>query len=156
MIRLAQYQPEIPQNTGTLMRLGACLNMGLDIIHPCGFLWEDRYLRRAGMDYQDKAIVKHHTNWETFLDWASAGSYRLVLLDTQAQIPYVDFSFQFHDILLLGQESSGMPQEIYNAVSNRVKIPMLLSCRSLNVSIAAAMVMGEGLRQLNLFPAGKV
>lgn len=152
-MRLALYQPEIPQNTGTLMRLCACMGISLDIIHPCGFAWNDRHLRRAGMDYMDMAAVHHHTHWDAFHGWTARESYRLILLDTKAETPYIDFPFQNKDILVAGQESRGVPEDIFQFIPNRVYIPMAPHCRSLNVSLAAAMVIGEGMRQLNEFPA---
>lgn len=145
-MRIALYQPEIPQNTGTLMRLSACLSIHLDIIHPSGFLWDDRKLKRAGMDYIDIACVQHHTSWETFLAWAKQENHRIVLLDTHGEESYTDFSFHQNDILLMGKESSGVPQEIYQQIPVRLHIPMAPTCRSLNVSLAAAMVVGEALR----------
>jgi len=148
-MHLAFYQPEIPQNTGTIIRLCACLGISLDIIHPCGFIWQDRYLRRAGMDYMDIAIVHHHTNWKSFYQWVQNESHRLVLLDTKAAVSYTDYAFKERDILLLGQESSGVPEDIYHTIDERLSIPMVPYCRSLNVALAAAMVVGEGLRQLN-------
>lgn len=151
-MRLAFYQPEIPQNTGTLMRLCACMGISLDIIHPCGFAWNDRHLRRAGMDYADIAAVHHHTHWEAFYDWTIKDSHRLILLDTKAETPYIDFPFQKKDILVAGQESRGVPEDIFQSIPNRVCIPMAPHCRSLNVSLAAAMVIGEGMRQLKEFP----
>ena len=135
------------------MRLCACMSIGLDIIHPCGFVFEDRHLRRAGMDYADKAAVNHHASWEIFYQWAQNSGRRLVLLDTKGGKPYPAFSFQALDILVLGQESSGIPVDIFQAIPQSVMIPMSENCRSLNVSLAAAMVVGESLRQLNLFPS---
>lgn len=152
MVRLALYQPEIPQNTGTLMRLGACLNISLDIIHPCGFVWNDRHLRRAGMDYVDIATVHHHDSWPAFLAWMHHEQHRLILLDTKGETPYTEFGFQEGDILLMGQESSGVPKEVFQEISHRLYIPMASGCRSLNVALAAAMVIGESFRQLKLFP----
>ncbi|MDF3033922.1 MAG: trmL [Alphaproteobacteria bacterium] len=149
-MRLALYQPEIPQNTGTLMRLCACLDIQLDIIHPCGFVWNDRHLRRAGMDYAERAAVRHHTSWEAFHAWAKNEPHRLILLDAKADIPYTYFSFQEKDILMMGQESSGVPEDVFQSIPERLLIPMAPGCRSLNVSLAAAMVAGEALRQLNL------
>ncbi|MBM3467827.1 MAG: tRNA (cytidine(34)-2'-O)-methyltransferase [Alphaproteobacteria bacterium] len=151
-MRLALYQPEIPQNTGTLMRLCACLDLPLDIIHPCGFVWNDRHLRRAGMDYKDKATVHHHENWQAFFTWSQKEKNRIVLLDTKSSTPYTRFSFQAQDIILMGQESSGVPDEVFHALPQRLMIPMAPECRSLNISLAAAMVVGEGIRQLDLFP----
>lgn len=148
-MRLALYQPEIPQNTGTLIRLCACMGISLDIVHPCGFVWDDRRLRRAGMDYMDMAAVQHHTSWEAFYTWATEENYRLILLDAKAKTPYTEFTFQDRDILLMGQESSGVPEDVFQLIPQRLLIPMVPNCRSLNVSLAAAMVVGEGLRQLN-------
>ena len=147
-MRLALYHPEIPQNTGTLMRLCACMSISLDIIHPCGFVFDDRRLRRAGLDYTDRTAVHHHTTWEAFHAWARNENHRIILLDAKAEIPYTDFSFQTGDILLMGQESSGVPEDVFQAIPQRLCIPMAPHCRSLNVSLAAAMVIGEGLRQL--------
>jgi tRNA (cytidine/uridine-2'-O-)-methyltransferase len=149
-MRLALYHPEIPQNTGTLMRMCACLGISLDIIHPCGFVWDDRHLRRAGMDYMDMATVQHHTTWEAFYNWAKGANHRVILLDAKAQTPYTEFSFQEGDILLMGQESSGVPEDVFQLIPHRLLIPMVANCRSLNVALSAAMVVGEALRQLNL------
>lgn len=150
-INLALYQPEIPQNTGTLMRLCACMSITLNIIHPCGFVWDDRRLRRAGMDYMDITTVHHHTSWEIFLENIKINGNRLILLDAKAEMPYTDFSFQRRDILMLGQESAGVPEDIFKAIPHRLRIPMAPNRRSLNVSLAAAMVVGEALRQMNSF-----
>lgn len=149
-MHLALYQPEIPQNTGTLMRLCACMGISLNIIHPCGFVWDDRRLRRAGMDYMDTATVHHHASWKVFLEDIEVNSNRLILLDAKAESLYTDFSFQSGDILLLGQESAGVPEDIFQAIPHRLRIPMAPNCRSLNVSLAAAMVVGEALRQLKI------
>jgi tRNA (cytidine/uridine-2'-O-)-methyltransferase len=152
MMRLAFYQPEIPQNTGTLMRLSACLGIDLDIIHPCGFVWDDRRLRRAGMDYADQAPVHHHKSWMDFYEWTLGQNHRLILLDPRADIFYTDFTFHEKDILMVGQESCGVPEPVSDLIPNRVSIPMKPHCRSLNVAISAAMVLGEALRQTELFP----
>ena len=146
-MRIALYQPEIPQNTGSLMRLCACMGICLDIIYPCGFVWNDRHLRRAGMDYADIAVVRHHTSWEVFQNWSIQENYRPVLLDTKGEIPYTDFSFQTNDILIAGQESTGVPEAVFQEIPYRLAIPIAKNCRSLNLAIATAMVLGEGLRQ---------
>ncbi|MBX9804687.1 MAG: tRNA (cytidine(34)-2'-O)-methyltransferase [Alphaproteobacteria bacterium] len=151
-MRLALYQPEIPQNTGTLMRLCACMGISLEVIHPCGFVWEDRRLRRAGMDYMDIAAVQHHTSWEVFSNWTQRENHRLILLDAKAQTSYTDFVFKERDILMMGQESCGVPEDVFKEIPHRLKIPMIPNCRSLNVSLAAAMVVGEALRQLKIQP----
>jgi tRNA (cytidine/uridine-2'-O-)-methyltransferase len=153
-MRLALYQPEIPQNTGTLMRLCACMGINLDIIHPCGFVFDDRRLRRAGMDYTDISTVQHHTSWEVFYAWSLEEKYRLILLDAKAEIPYTGFSFQERDILVMGQESCGVPKDVFHLIPQRLVIPMVPNCRSLNVSLAASMVVGEALRQINIYTKG--
>jgi tRNA (cytidine/uridine-2'-O-)-methyltransferase len=144
-VRLALYQPDIPQNTGAMMRLAACLGVPLDIIEPCGFILDDRRLRRAGMDYIDHLEMKRHASWDRFVNETKSG--RLVLLTTRGSVPYLDFRFQPGDVLLMGSESSGVPDEVADAVDARIRIPMKPGLRSLNVALAAAMVLGEALRQ---------
>jgi len=131
------------------MRLAACCDIGLDIIEPCGFVWSDRRLQRAGMDYIELANVKRHSSWETF---RASSNGRLVLLTTQASSPYAAELYKEGDILLLGRESAGVPPEVHEAADIRVRIPIAESARSLNVALAGAMVLGEALRQLNGFP----
>ncbi len=146
MIRIALYQPDIPQNVGALMRLCACLGTPLDIIEPCGFPWDERKIRQAGMDYIEFVDYTRHQSWEAFRTHAKG---RLVLMTTKAALPYTDFRFQDGDILLAGRESSGVPAEIHDIVDARVCIPMKTGARSLNIVNAAAMITGEALRQLN-------
>ena len=148
-IRLALYQPDIPQNVGTLMRLAACCDVGLDIIEPCGFVWSDRRLQRAGMDYIELANVTRHTSWAAFRKVIKG---RLVLLTTQSSLPFAGETYQDEDILLLGRESAGVPPDVHEAADVRVRIPIVETARSLNVAIAGAMVLGEALRQLRRFP----
>src|ERR1700761_7029689 len=148
-MRLALYQPDIPQNAGSLMRLGACLGVGIDIIEPCGFLLTDKNFRRAGMDYLAGADIARHASWERFRE-IQAG--RLILLTTKAAIPYPDFAFAADDTLLVGRESAGAPDEVHAAADARLVIPMRAGMRSLNVAHAAAMVLGEALRQTQGFP----
>lgn len=154
-MRFALYQPEIPQNTGTLMRLGACLGVPLDIIEPCGFVWNDQKLRRAGMDYIEMANVTRHVSWEKFRQTQASQNSRIILLDAQAETAFLTFSFQSSDVLLLGRESSGVPSSIAEQVYANVTIPMVKGRRSLNVAISAAMVLTEALRQTNQFPKGE-
>lgn len=144
MPRLALYQPDIPQNAGTLMRLGACTGVGLDIIEPCGFILDDKRMKRSVMDYADHADVTRHVSWNAF---QAQRRGRLVLLTTRAAVPYTQVAYHPDDILLLGRESAGVPDEVYDAADVRVLIPMMPGTRSLNVAIAAAMVLGEVLRQ---------
>lgn len=152
MVRIALYQPEIPQNTGTLLRLGSCLGVGVDIIEPCGFAFSDRKLKRAGMDYLSSADYVRYSSWHHFLESKSEG--RLVLLTPDALIPYTDFQFEEKDTLLLGRESSGVDKEVEERVESMVKIPMVPERRSINVALATGMVLGETLRQTRQFPGG--
>lgn len=153
-MRIALYQPEIPQNAGSIMRLAACLAVTVDIIAPCGFLLDDRRLRRAALDYADPGAVVRHDSWAAFLqDRRREGNGgRLVLLTATAAIPHVAFAFRPDDILLLGRESDGVPDHVRDAADSRVKVPIRRGLRSLNVATAAALVLGEVLRQLDLFP----
>jgi tRNA (cytidine/uridine-2'-O-)-methyltransferase len=146
-LRLALYQPDIPQNAGSLMRLCACLGVSLDIIEPCGFLLTDRKFRRAGMDYRGEII--RHESWAAFQPEVPG---RLLLLTTRAALPYTDFAFEASDTLMVGRESAGVPDAIHDAAEARLLIPMRPGMRSLNVAQAAAMVLGEALRQTRLFP----
>jgi tRNA (cytidine/uridine-2'-O-)-methyltransferase len=152
-MRLALYQPDIPQNCGALIRLGACLGVAVDIVEPCGFLFSDKGLKRAGMDYADSADVTRHASWTRFReDHIRKDAGRLVLLTSKAQASYIDFTFSAGDTILLGRESAGAPQEVHNAADARLLIPMRPGMRSINVAQAAAMVLGEALRQTRGFP----
>ena len=148
-MRLALYEPDIPQNAGSLMRLGACLGVGIDIIEPCGFLLSDRNFRRAGMDYLQNADIQRHESWARFRDQRQG---RLVLLTTRGDKAYTEFVFACGDILLVGRESAGVPQAVHDAADARLVIPLRPGLRSLNVAQAAAMVLGEALRQTGGFP----
>lgn len=150
MLRLALYQPDIPQNAGTLLRLGACLGVGVDIIEPCGFALTDKGLRRAGLDYLGAAEMIRHADWAAFLK--EAAGRRLVLLTTKGATPYWEHAFGPGDTLIVGRESAGVPDEVHGAAAARLLIPMRGGARSINVATAAAMVLGEGLRQIDAFP----
>jgi len=152
-MHLALYQPDIPQNTGTLIRLGACLNVPVEIIEPCGFPFSIKALRRSGMDYIETAQLTHHVDWAAFRAHPARAEGRLVLLTTRANGPYTDFAFQPGDTLLLGRESAGVPENVHEAADARVVIPLAAHARSLNVAVAAAMVLGEALRQTGGLPA---
>lgn len=151
-MRLALYQPDIPQNTGTLLRLCACLGVAVDIIEPCGFLFTDRGLRRAGMDYLVLADVARHESWRAFLAVLRDRRSRLVLLTRKGPVSYTDFAFAPDDVLLLGRESAGVPDEVRANVDAALRIPLMPGLRSLNVALAGAMVLGEALRQTGSFP----
>ncbi len=146
-MRLALYQPDIPQNTGAMLRLCACLGVSVDIIEPCGFLLDDRRLRRAGMDYLDAVEIVRHRSWDRFAGLRARAPGRLALLSTAGDTAYCDFDFQPADTLLVGRESAGVPPEVHEAADVRLVVPMEGGMRSLNVALAAAMVLGEALRQ---------
>jgi tRNA (cytidine/uridine-2'-O-)-methyltransferase len=148
-MHIALYQPDIPQNTGTIMRMAACLGLAVDLIEPAGFDATDRSLRRAGLDYLQHLDLVRHASWDAFLEWRAAATPipRLVLLTTRAEITYTAFAFRGDDILLLGRESVGVPDAVHALADARIKVPMRPGLRSLNVAVAAAMVTGEALRQ---------
>lgn len=145
-IHLALFQPEIPHNTGTLLRLSACLGVPLHIIEPCGFVWSSRHLQRSGMDYIESSLHWRHADWQAFRQHTKG--QRVILMTTDANLSYRDIKFKPHDIILCGQESCGIPQNIADECDQAVIIPMRPPCRSLNMAIAATLVVGEALRQL--------
>ena len=151
-MRLALYQPDIPQNTGAMLRLAACLGVAVDIIEPCGFLMDDKRLRRAGLDYLERTSITRHASWGKFTS-AMTKDQRLVLLTTSGEVPYSQFTFAPFDTVLVGRESAGAPPEVHRAVAARLVIPMVPELRSLNVALSAAMVLGEALRQTGGFAA---
>lgn len=144
---LALYQPDIPQNAGTILRTCACLGLGAAIVEPAGFPVSDRHFRRAGMDYLDHVDIARHVSFSAFEDWRRQAGRRLVLLTTRAAIPYTEFEFRPDDVLMLGRESAGAPPEVHAAADARLVVPIRPELRSLNVAVAAAMVLGEALRQ---------
>ena len=151
-LTLALYQPDIPQNTGTMLRLCACVGASAAIIEPAGFPMSDRAFRRAGMDYLDRVSIDRHISWGDFDVWRRESGRRLVLLSTKAALPYTDFAFQPDDIILVGRESAGVPDDVHAAADARLLIPIRAELRSLNVAVAAAMVLGEAMRQTGAFP----
>lgn len=144
-MRLVLFQPDIPQNAGTMMRLAACLGAGLDIVEPCGFVLDDRRLRRAGMDYVDRLDWRRWPGWDTYRRADHAG--RLILLTTRAAVAYTEWRFEADDRLIVGSESAGVPEEVHEAADARVAIPMRPGFRSLNVAVSAGIVLAEALRQ---------
>jgi tRNA (cytidine/uridine-2'-O-)-methyltransferase len=147
MMRLALYQPDIAQNTGTMLRLAACLGVGVDVIAPTGFDLSDRALRRAGLDYLQHVEIVRHPSFADFEAARRRSCSRLVLLSTRAADGYTRFAFRSTDTLLVGRESAGVPDIIHQIADARLRIPMRPGLRSLNVAVAAAMVLGEALRQ---------
>ena len=151
-MRLALFQPDIPQNLGAAIRLCACLDVLLDVIAPCAFPLSSRLLKRAALDYADRAEVELHDSWTDFLGAPARLDGRLVLFTTRASKAYVDFRFEPGDTLLFGSESAGAPEEVHRAAAARVTIPLRPGLRSLNVVTAAAMGLGEALRRTKDFP----
>ena len=151
-MRLALYQPDIPQNTGAALRLAACFKVPLDIIEPCGFPLDDKRLRRSAMDYGAAADFVRHTSWGVYLTaFRAQPDARLVLLSTVGAVNHTDFVFAPGDTLLLGRESAGVPADVHSAADARVRIPIAAGMRSLNVVVAAAIVLAESLRQQDIF-----
>src|SRR6478752_1193758 len=139
-LRIALYQPDIPGNTGTILRLAACLGLGVDIIEPAGFDISDRNLKRAGMDYLATVTLTRHTSFDHFEAWRATTGRRLILASTKAADRYTDFAFQGDDILLLGRESAGVPDAVHERADGRILIPMVEGQRSINVAMSAAMI----------------
>ena len=148
-MRIALYQPDIPQNTGNIFRLGACLGVSVDIIEPTGFIFDDKKFKRSAMDYIDHIDYKKHIDWQHFYDWSQEKKYRLILMTTKARQSFYEFEFHSSDILLFGRESAGVPDNIHQIVNHRLTIPMKEGIRSINLSSSVALVLGEGLRQTN-------
>ena len=151
-MRIALYEPDIAQNTGTILRLAACWGIAVDIIEPCGFLFGDARMRRAGMDYLASTDIVRHHSWRAFVAARQTTPGRLVLLTTRASTPFHEVAYLPDDILLVGRESAGVPEAVHGSAAERVRIPMRPEMRSLNVAIATAIVLTEALRQTKNFP----
>lgn len=147
-VRIALYQPDIPQNAGTIIRTAACLGIGVDLIEPAGFRLDDKALRRAGLDYLERAAIARHVSWDAFEDVRRAERRRLVLATTRADVSVFAFAFAPGDTLIFGRESAGVPDAVHRAADVRLKIPMIAGVRSLNVAVATGIVVAEALRQL--------
>ena len=148
-MRIALYEPDIPQNTGNIFRLGACLGVDVDIIEPTGFIFDDKKFKRSAMDYIDHLNYKRHLDWNHFLKWVKDNQFRLILMTTKSDQSYYNFRFHPSDILLFGRESAGVPNNVHNIVDHSLTIPMKNEVRSINLSSSVALVIGEGLRQIN-------
>ena len=149
-MRIALFEPDIPQNTGNIFRLSACLGIPVDIIEPTGFIFDDKRFKRALMDYIKFINYKSHLDWKEFYQWSQENNFRLVLLTTKSKTKYTNFNFSELDIIIFGRESAGVPDYVHNQVHERLTIPMQKGLRSLNISSSVAMVIGEASRQLNL------
>jgi len=145
-MKIALYQPDIPQNCGAMIRLAACMDAELDIIEPCGFLWDERKIRQSAMDYYDKITITRHDSWQKFFDLYQ-GRRRIILMSTKTKVPYTGFMFRADDILLAGRESAGVPEDVHNTVDAEICIPMKNNLRSLNIVNATSMILGEAIRQ---------
>lgn len=152
-MRLALFQPDIPQNLGAAVRLGACLGVPVDVIEPCGFPLSDRAVRRAAMDYAEQAEIVRHASWTRFHEAPERAQGRLILFTTRAAAPFHQFQYRPDDVLLFGRESAGVPDDVHDAADVRLFIPLVAGARSLNVVNAAAIALGEALRQTGGFPA---
>jgi len=147
-MRIALFEPDIPQNAGNIFRLGACLGIPIDIIEPAGFIIDDKRLKRASMDYFDYLDLTKHLSWDKFKEWSKENSYRLILLTTKSQKSYFNYKFQSNDIILFGRESAGVPENIHKLIKNKLKIPMQNNKRSLNIASSVAIILAESLRQI--------
>jgi len=154
MPRIALYQPDIPHNTGAILRFAACMGVDVDIIEPAGFDLSDRGLKRAGMDYVERAALRRHISFDSFEIFRAEQGSRLVLLSTRAAIPYTDFAFRPDDMLLFGRESAGVPPSVHERAGARLIVPMRPGLRSINLAMTVAMVTGEALRQTGGLPGG--
>ena len=148
-MRIALYQPDIPQNTGNIFRLGACLGVSVDIIEPTGFIFDDKKFKRSAMDYINHIEYKRHIDWKNFYNWTKKNKFRLILMTTKTSQSFYKFEFFSTDILLFGRESAGVPEKIHQLVDHRLTIPMKEGVRSINLSSSVALVIGESLRQTN-------
>jgi tRNA (cytidine/uridine-2'-O-)-methyltransferase len=152
-MRIALFEPDIPQNTGTILRLCACLGVEAHLIEPAGFPASDRAFRRAGMDYLDQVAIVRHTSWSAFEQFLEQAGCRLVVFTTRASESYLDHRFNAGDVLLFGRESAGVAEAVHARADARLRIPMRPGLRSINVAVACAMALGEALRQTDAFPA---
>lgn len=152
-LRLVLYQPDIPQNTGTMLRTAACLGIPVEIVEPAGFDVSDRHLRRSGLDYLDHVAIRRHVSFDAFETWRREAGLRLVLATTAGALPYTEHPFHADDCVLVGHESAGVPERVHAAADARVVVPIRDGLRSLNVAVAAAMILGEAIRQVSRSPS---
>ena len=149
-MRIALFEPDIPQNAGNVFRLGACLGISIDIIEPTGFVIDDKRLKRASMDYYDYLDLTKHISWKEFYNWSQKKSYRLILLTTKSKKSYYNYTFKKNDILIFGRESAGVPQNIHKLIKYKLKIPMKNNKRSLNIASSVSIILAESLKQIKL------
>ena len=149
MPKIALYEPDIPQNTGAIIRICSCLGADLEIIEPCGFLFNDKRFKRGVMDYMDEKMIKFYQNYNDFFE--SKKNQRVILMTTKASVPYATFNFKINDTILFGRESAGVPKKIHTLINKKLKIPMINNKRSLNIASSVAIILAENLRQNKFF-----
>ena len=147
--KIALYEPDIPQNTGAIIRICSCLGADLEIIEPCGFLFSDKRFKRVVMDYMDEKMIKFYRDYNDFFE--SKKNQRVILMTTKASVPYATFDFKINDTILFGRESAGVPEKIHTLIHNKLKIPMINNKRSLNIASSVAIILAENLRQNKFF-----
>ncbi len=150
-MRIALYQPDIPQNTGNILRFAACFDLNVDIIEPTGFIFDDKKLKRSLMDYIKHSKYLRYKDWNTYYAWCKKNKFRIILITTKSKKNYIKYKFKKNDILLFGRETAGVPKEIHKCANERLLIPMKNNLRSINVSNAVALVVGEAFRQLKIY-----
>lgn len=151
-MHLALYQPDIPQNTGTMLRMAACFGLPVDVIEPTGFVFGEARMRRAGMDYWNQVEIRRFADWQAFVADRRAAGSRLILMTTRSTLNYTDFAFEPGDTIIVGRESTGAPDSVHDSCDARLRVPMVAGARSLNVAQTAAIAVAEGLRQIKAFP----
>ena len=149
--KIALYEPDIPQNTAAIIRTCSCLGAIVEIIEPCGFIFNDKRFKRVVMDYLDERMIKFYKNYEEFFEIKKKNKERVILMTTKATNSYTSFNFKNNDTILFGRESAGVPEKIHKLVNNRLKIPLSFKKRSLNLSSSVAIVLAESMRQNKLF-----
>ena len=149
--KIALYEPDIPQNTAAIIRTCSCLGAMIEIIEPCGFIFNDKRFRRVVLDYLDEKMIKFYTNKEVFFKFKKKENERIILMTTKASVSYSSFNFKINDTILFGRESAGVPEKIHKLVDNRIKIPLKSGKRSLNIASSAAIVLAESMRQNKIF-----
>ena len=150
-MRIALFEPDIPQNTGNILRLGACLGIEIDIIEPTGFLFDDKKLKRSSMDYIKYVKYRKHLEWIEFYNWSIKNNFRLILATTKTKKSFINYKFKINDIILFGSESAGVPDFVHDNVNDKITIPIVEGLRSLNLSSSVSIIISEACRQLNFF-----
>ena len=145
--KIALYEPDIPQNTAAIIRTCSCLGAMIEIIEPCGFMFNDKRLKRVAMDYLDEKMIKFYPNDKEFFKFKKKENERIILMTTKASVSYSSFNFKINDTILFGRESAGVPEKIHKLVDNRLKIPLKFKKRSLNIASSVAIVLAESMRQ---------